>query len=148
MTSSTSGSIAVEIADHLPVFSLVYNPKYSPIPDTIKVRDFKKFDKISFQNTLRNANWLPLYNSSNANESLSRFLHIFNRINNEHAPLKIIKIKNKSNKPWVTGCLRKSIKIRNQLYKKCLTTRNSYYHDKHKLYRNKIVAINKIYRAR
>lgn len=64
------------------------------------------------------------------------------------APLKIIKIKNKSNKPWVTGCLRKSIKIRNQLYKKCLTTHNSYYHDKHKLDRNKIVAINKIYRAR
>lgn len=148
MTSSTSKSIAVEIADHLPVFSLVYNPKCSPIPDTIKVRDFKKFDKISFQNTLRNANWLPLYNSSNANESLSRFLHIFNRINNEHAPLKIIKIKNKSNKPWVIGCLRKAIKIRNQLYKKWLTTRNSYYHDKHKLYRNKIVAINKIYRAR
>lgn len=148
MTSSTSKSIAVEIADHLPVFSLVYNLKCSPIPDTIKVRDFKKFDKISFQNTLRNANWLPLYNSSDANESLSRFLHIFNRINNGYAPLKIIKIKNKSNKPWVTGCLRKSIKIRYQLYKKCLTTRNSYYHDKHKLYRDKIVAINKIYRAR
>ena len=68
MTSSTSKSIAVEIVDNLPVFNLVYNPKCSPIPDTIKVRDFKKFDKISFQNTLRNANWLPLYNSSDANE--------------------------------------------------------------------------------
>ena len=58
----------------------------------------------------------------------------------------IIKIKNKSYKPWVTGGLRKSIKICNQLYKKWLTTRNFYYHDKYKLYRNKIVAINKIYR--
>ena len=92
-------SIAAEIADHLPVFSLVYDPKCSLIPDTIEVRDFKKIDKISFQNTLRNENWLPGYNSSDANESLSRFLHIFNRINNGHAPLKIIKIKNKSNKP-------------------------------------------------
>ena len=61
--------------------------------------------------------------------------------------MKIIKIKNKSNKPWVTGGLRKSIKIRNQLYKKWLTTRNSYYHDKYKLYCDKIVAINKICRA-
>ena len=78
---------------------------------------------------------------------MSRFLYIFNRINNGHAPLKIIKIKNKSYKPLVTGGLRKSIKIRNQLYKKWLTTRYSYYHDKYKLYRNKIVAINKIYRA-
>ena len=147
VNSSTSGSIAAEIADHLPVFSLVYDPKCSPIPDTIEVIDFKKFDKISFQNTLRNANWLPGYNSSDANESLSRFLHIFNRINNGHAPLKIIKIKNKSNKPWVTGGLRKSIKIDNQLYKKWLTTHKSYYHDKYKLYRNKIVAINKKYCA-
>ena len=48
MTSSTSKSIAVEIADHLPVFSLMYNLKCSPIPDTIKVRDFKKIDEISF----------------------------------------------------------------------------------------------------
>ena len=58
-TAPTSGSIAAEIADHLPVFSLVYDPKCSPIPDTIKVRDLKKFDNISFQNTLRNVNWLP-----------------------------------------------------------------------------------------
>ena len=93
VNSSTSGSIAADIADHLPVLSHVYDPKCSPIPDTIEVRDFKKIDKISFQNTLRNANWLLGYNSSDANESLSRFLHIFKRINNGHAPLKIIKIK-------------------------------------------------------
>ena len=120
-------NFVTEIADYLPVFSLVYDPKCRLIPDTIEVRDFKKFDRISFQNTLRNANWLPVYNSNDANESLSRFLHIFNRISNEHAPLKIIKIKNKSNKPWVTGGLKQSIKIFNQLYKKWLTTRNSYY---------------------
>ena len=83
------------------------------MPDTIEVRDFKKFDKTSFQNTLRNVNWLPYIIVV---MQMSRFLHIFNRINDRHAPLKIIKIKNKSNKPWVTRGLRKSIKIRNQLY--------------------------------
>ena len=60
VTLSISGSIAAVIADHLPVFSLVYDPKCSPMPDTIEVRDFKKFDKTSFQNTLRNVNWLLL----------------------------------------------------------------------------------------
>ena len=100
-----------EIADHLPVFSLVYDPKCRLIPNTIEVRDFKKFDRISFQNTLRNANWLPVYNNNDANESLSRFLHIFNRISDEHAPLKIIKIKNKSNKPWITGGLKNQLKF-------------------------------------
>ena len=42
--SSTSGSIAFEIADHLPVFSLSYDPLLSPFPDTIEIRDFKRFD--------------------------------------------------------------------------------------------------------
>ena len=41
VNSSTSGSIAAEIADHLPVLSLVYDPKCGPIPDTIEVIDFK-----------------------------------------------------------------------------------------------------------
>ena len=40
VTLSISGSIAAVIADHLPVFSLVYDPKCSPMPDTIEVRDF------------------------------------------------------------------------------------------------------------
>ena len=49
VTSSTSGSIAVEIADHLPVFNLSYDPLLSPFPDTIKIRDFKRFDEIAFR---------------------------------------------------------------------------------------------------
>ena len=39
VSSSTSGSIAVEIADHLPVFTLSYDPTQSPFPDTIEIRD-------------------------------------------------------------------------------------------------------------
>ena len=80
------------------------------------------------------------------NESLTRFFHTFNSISNSHAPLKSINIKDKSDKPWVTKGLRKSIKIRNELYKKCLTTRNNYYHKQYKIYRNKIVSINKALR--
>ena len=81
------------------------------------------------------------------NESLTRFFHTFNSISNSHAPLKSINIKDKSDKPWVTKGLRKSIKIRNELYKKWLTTRNNYYHKQYKIYRNKIVSINKALRT-
>ena len=145
VTSSTSGSIAVEIADHLPVFSLSYDPLLSPFPDTIKIRDLKRFDEIAFRDELRNEKWKSVYNSSDVNESLTRFLHIFNTISNKHAPIKSIKIKGKSNKPWITKGLKKSIKVRNQLYKNWLTTRNSYYYNRYKMYRNKIVTINKLY---
>ena len=47
----------------------------------------------------------------------------------------------------MTKGLRKSIKIRNELYKKWLTTRNIYYHKQYKIYRNKIVSINKALRT-
>ena len=80
--SRTCGSIAAEIADLLPISGLVYDPKCSPIRYTIEIRDLKKFDRTAFQNTLRNANWQPVYSNSDPNESLSRFLHIFNRIGN------------------------------------------------------------------
>ena len=75
------------------------------------------------------------------------YFHTFNSIRNSHAPLKSVNIKNKSDKPWVTMGLRKSIKIRNELYKKWLTTRNIYYHKQYKIYRNKIVSINKALRT-
>ena len=50
---SSSRIIAVEIADHQPVFSLVYDLNHSPILDSTEIRDFQKVDKIAFQNTLR-----------------------------------------------------------------------------------------------
>jgi len=102
---------------------------------------------VAFRVELRNEDWKSVYDSRDANEGLTRFLHIFNRISNKPAPMKLIKIKSKSNKPWVTKGLKKSIKIRNQLYKKWLTTRNSYYYNQYKIYRNKIISINKIFRT-
>ena len=96
---------------------------------------------------MRNANWTPVYKSYDVNESLTRFFHTFNNISNSHAPLKSINIKNKSDKPWVTNGLRKSIKIRNELYKKRLTTQNIYYRKQYKIYRNRIASINKALRT-
>ena len=127
MSSSTSGSIAVEIADHLPVSTISYDPTLSPFQDTIEIRDFKRFDRTAFQKTLRNANGTAVYVSSDENESLTRFLHTFDRISNNHAPLKSINVKRNSNKPWVTLGLRKSIKVRDKLCKKWLTTSKTCY---------------------
>ena len=41
-------------------------------------------------------------------------------------------------KPWITSAIRKSINIKNNIYKKFLKTNSSYYHSKFKLYRNKL----------
>ena len=75
------------------------------------------------------------------------FCHLFNNINNKLAPLKILKTKNKPNKPWVTIGLKKSIQMRDKLYKQWLVTRDESFYDRYKTYRNKIAIINKLYRT-
>ena len=69
-SASTSGSIAVEIADHLPVFTALYDPTQSPFPNCIEFRNFKKFNAKAFSADLRNENWELVLNSSDCNESL------------------------------------------------------------------------------
>ena len=41
-----------------------------------------------------------------------------NRVSNKHAPLKILNIRNKSSKPWITSGLKTSMKTRDKFYKK------------------------------
>lgn len=47
----------MEIADHLPVFSIVYDSAISPFPDRIDYRNFKKFNNIVFRADLKRENW-------------------------------------------------------------------------------------------
>ena len=94
-STCTSGSIAIEIADHLPVFTILYDPDISPFPDSIEFRDFKNFKSKSFKSDLRKEDWRTVLNCTNVNNCLSRFLHKFNKISNKHAPIKVLKIKNK-----------------------------------------------------
>ena len=145
-TSCSSGSLAVEIADHLPVFTILYDPKFSPFPDYFEFRDFRSFEDENFKLDLRRESWDSIYKCNEVNESYTRFLHIFNKVSNIHAPLKKAKIKHKAYKPWITSGLKKSMKVRDKLYKKWLITRNYVFLNKYKLYRNKIAIINKIYR--
>ena len=40
-TSCSSGSLTVEIVDHLPVFTILYDPKFSPFSDYFEFRHFR-----------------------------------------------------------------------------------------------------------
>ena len=58
---STSGSIAVEVADHLPVFSILYNLDQTPFPDKFEYRDFKRFNSGLFKTALSQVDWSPVF---------------------------------------------------------------------------------------
>ena len=47
-TSCSSGSLAVEIADHPPVFTILCDPKFSPFSDYFEFRDFRSFEDENF----------------------------------------------------------------------------------------------------
>lgn len=90
----------------IPVFTILHD---QPFPDNIEFRDFKGFKQERFKSDLGKENWSSVFNSNELNESYSRFLHIFNKVSSSHAPLKAIKLNNKSCKLWVTSGLLKSI---------------------------------------
>ena len=97
--SSTCGSIAYEISDHLPVFTVTCNLNHSPFPDTMDFRNCKKMMERLFLWDLRKIIWSPVFKATETNESLSRFLHIIN----EHAPFLSNKVKSKFDKLWITS---------------------------------------------
>ena len=59
----------------------------------------KRFDSGLFKTTLSQVDWSPVFATSEVNECLARFLHIFNRISNQHALLKSTMVKNCTSKP-------------------------------------------------
>lgn len=118
LTSCSMGSLAVEIAAHLPVFSLLYDPKFRLFPGYFKFRDFRGLESENFKLDLRRQSWDSIYKCNEVNECYTRFLHIFNKVSNIHAPLKKAKRKHKAYKPWITSGLKKSMQVRNKLYKK------------------------------
>lgn len=63
-----------------------------------------------------------------------------------HIPLKQLSKKESKlkTKPWITSAIRTSIKIKNNLYKKFLKTKSSYYQTHFKVYRNKLNHLIKI----
>ena len=101
--SSTCGSIAYEISDHLPVFTVTCNLNHSPFPDTMDFRNCKNLMKRLFIWDLRKINWSPVFKATETNESLSRFLYTLNAIINEHAPFLSNKVKSKFDKLWITS---------------------------------------------
>ena len=82
----------MEIADHLPVFNILYRVDQMPFPDTIEFRDFKRLNIELFKAELNRVDWSPVYRSSDVNESLSKFLHIFYSVSNKHTPIKSVKV--------------------------------------------------------
>lgn len=138
---SISGNIVYPLTDHLPNF-LIFN-KFSTLPSNINLfkRDYTNFNETALIEEVSAVNWQLVFNyNPDPTNMFDIFYKKISEIIDKHAPMKKIskrELKIKS-KPWITPAIKKSISIKNNLYKKYLNTKSEYYHCKFKTYRNKI----------
>ena len=91
--------------------------------------------------------WSDINNLTNANQTYDCFLSKFNTAINLTMPMgqKRVKCYSKTNKPWVTPAIIKSIHRKNSLYKRYLKTKSFpcqvVITEKYKKYKNKLTGI-------
>ena len=102
-------------------------------------RDYGKFNKAEFLSEIQSINWNDDENTD-INSKFTLFYSKLSLVVDKHIPLKPLSKKSIKalSKPWITPGIRKSIKMKNNLYKKFIQTKSSYYHEKFKYYRNMI----------
>ena len=143
---ATSGSILSGITGHLPNFIIVN--KLSTLPNNLKVykRDFSSLDRDALLSDVASIDWTSILSgeaSASVNDIFQTFYQCISEIIDRHTPLrKLTRKKLRSfSKPWITSGLKVSIKVKDKLYKKYLTTRSVYYHTKYKFYRNRVSSL-------
>ena len=138
---SRSGLIFTDISDHLPVFSihsdtvLVNRCRQNPV----FIRDKNPDNIPSFIGKLESVDWSSLKDFDEPNTSYNRFLELYSGIYNGCFPLKRVTRKQRRfKKPWLTKALLKSIKRKNDLYKKYLRVPSMVNASLYKTYKNKL----------
>ena len=114
-------------------------------------RDTTNFKKDDFILDLLEIDWIETLqlNKNDPNFSFDQFYENVNNIIDMHLPLKKVSKKELKQqfKPWITAGIRKSIKIRDQLFKKFITSKNhnkEIIQNEYKRYRNLIVKLTRI----
>ena len=138
-----SGNIVPNTTDHFSQMCILTSHCKPIFPNNkTKVRDYSTFNAKSVIDDLQNINWNNICKHTDANQSFSRFYKCVNKTINKHAPLRSISNPKQKflAKPWLTAGLRKSIRVKNNLF---YTSDR----DKYKFYRNKIIYLTRLSKA-
>ena len=116
------------------------NPK-KPVHNTVKFRDMKQFNPDIFINDLNN---YEVLNGSLCDQDISwdEWKVKFNEICNKHAPIKVARLKKRSN-PWITPDVVKLMYKRDHVHAKAVRTKNDILFDQYRSLRNYVTKIIK-----
>ena len=126
-----SGNIVSDITDHFTQFYIFQSSIETNQPAKFAIRDYSKYSEQKFLQDRSQIHWESLLSGSDVDKLFSTFFYKLNKLINKHAPLRSLskrKIKRLS-KPWITKGIRKSIRIKDELF-------FSGDRDKYKFYRN------------
>jgi hypothetical protein len=135
-TRTLNGIFFTDISDHLPIFAIVNTNRSTDTIHKIQARVVNKKNMEMFCNKLSNANWDPIVQNDNGKEAFNLFYQYYAKLYDECFPYKTITSNYSNRKPWLSEGLKKSIKVKNQLYVKQLKTRNMTDTINYKRYRN------------
>ena len=137
----TSAGIAnVDISDHLPTFCIADIP-VNQQKNKLYFRDFSHFDKELYLRDIQDHDWNAVFEeSSNLNEITLNTIQAINTIVDKHVPKKQVSANKRKqlNKPWITGGILKSIKIKQKMYKSHFLSNNANKIEQYKTYSNKL----------
>ena len=135
-----SGLLFTDISDPLSIFCILYEQHIDTNYDKYIFYPNKSEANISkFHDRLRNTNWLELQDFNDPKHAYGSFLDKFTNIFNSCFPLEKKRASRFTlKKPWLSKGLLKSIKRKNYLYKKYLTTPNHENESLYKKYKNKL----------
>ena len=149
-----SGNITTSIPDHLPQFIVLDSLLGTSTDESsfqFLYRSFKNFNEKNFSNDINQINWTFATENNNINLGFET-LCLIDKMLDKHAPVKkgIRKEQKLALKPWVTNGIKKSIRVRDKLYKEMIKAKYDQIkkrkHEIYKTYRNKIVDLLRVSR--
>ena len=96
------GTVNPGLSDHNLTFICRKRAKNSREKKTVFIRDYCRFDPITFCRDINQADWSDVYSAGTVDEAVASFNFVFIGIINSHLPLKKIRTRIKS-APWVNN---------------------------------------------
>ena len=135
-----TGVIPVTLTDHYMPYTVIRGKSNNKSkPKNITTRDFKHFNVDQFKRDMYAA-MPPIYDQIDADldTAWSLWKNTFQTICSKHAPLKSIRVKNRSN-PWMTRDILKRMYNRDYLHKKANQRKSQELWEQYKCARNDVV---------
>jgi len=134
-----SGTMPIGLSDHFLIYCSRKTVKGQiNHHKVIKIRSLKNYNATSFVSDLSNLNWCDVTSLHNVNDAWDKFKHIFSSVLDKVAPVKEIRLKQRT-EPWMNSEILNDIRERdNLLYKFNKDRSKKEIYNEYKKLRNKI----------